>query len=243
MKRCTALIICISLSCLFIQAQDVYFNEGDSIVHDEGYITFPDSLAMDSIEVADEALVITGKEFRPDSNKAILYAAIFPGLGQIYNRKYWKLPIVYGGFLGCIYAITWNSGAYNGYRDAYNSFADQRAEKSTNVVWQDYVSMWRVTSLTDAGINWRDAKAWPASDATSFSEYLKNGKDNFRRYRDLSYIVTVAVYALCIIDAYVDAELFDFDISEDLSFRVDPVVSPGTSVSPQLFGLRCSITF
>lgn len=58
------------------------------------------------------------KEFKPDPNKALLYALV-PGLGQIYNRKYWKLPLVYGAFMGCMYAITWNNKNYKDYSTAY----------------------------------------------------------------------------------------------------------------------------
>ena len=57
-------------------------------------------------------------EFKPDPNKALLYALV-PGLGQIYNKKYWKLPLVYGAFMGCMYAITWNNKNYKDYSGAY----------------------------------------------------------------------------------------------------------------------------
>ena len=80
-------------------------------------------------------------------------------------------------------------------------------------------------------------------DNTQFQNALKNQKDYYRRYRDLSIIITVGVYALSIIDAYVDAQLFDFDISPDLSMRVEPVVSPRTSRTSELYGLNCSLKF
>ncbi len=78
---------------------------------------------------------------------------------------------------------------------------------------------------------------------SSFQDRLKRQKDYYRRYRDLSIIITVGVYALSIIDAYVDAQLFDFDISPDLSLRLEPVVSPETSVTPRTYGLNCSLKF
>ena len=84
------------------------------------------------------------KEFKPDPNKALLYALV-PGLGQIYNRKYWKLPLVYGAFMGCMYAITWNNKNYKDYSTAYfdimadyqKVLAAEKEGKEYNGPWQD----------------------------------------------------------------------------------------------------------
>ena len=78
---------------------------------------------------------------------------------------------------------------------------------------------------------------------SNFKDRLKRQKDYFRRYRDLSIIITVGVYALSIVDAYVDAQLFDFDITPDLSMHVEPTVTPKTSVTPRTYGLNCSLKF
>ena len=78
---------------------------------------------------------------------------------------------------------------------------------------------------------------------SNFKDRLKRQKDYYRRYRDLSIIITVGVYALTLVDAYVDAQLFDFDISPDLSMRVEPVVTPKTSVTPRSYGLNCCLKF
>jgi hypothetical protein len=213
-------------------AQDVPALEGDSIIAAESISTFSDSLVLNNIQMekALQAIIPKQKDFKPDPTKAVIYSAIFPGLGQIYNRKYWKLPIVYGGFLGCVYAITWNGNQYNGYKNAYNDFTDNN--DATNS-WVDYIPY-----------SWRKLEGeWDAQRINNFSRTLKNQKDFHRRNRDLSYIVTVGLYLLCMVDAYVDAQLFDFDISPDLSLRLDPIVLPQTMSNARTFGLQCSLTF
>ncbi|MDO4704453.1 DUF5683 domain-containing protein [Tannerella sp.] len=169
--------------------------------------------------------------FKPNPKKAVIYSAIFPGLGQVYNRKYWKLPLVYGGFMGFIYAVTWNNKNYRDYSEAYlHVVTDDPTKPDTwHSSWQNFVP---------AG---RDPKDYIAN--ANFRSNLKSGKDYYRRYRDLSIILTVAWYFLCIADSYVDAQLFDFDISSDLSMRLEPMIIPRTSYSPQLYGLNCSIKF
>jgi hypothetical protein len=204
-----------------IRAQDVRLGESDSVK-----VLFLDSVAT---TIGKDAAALSVEPFKPNPNRAVIYSAIFPGLGQIYNRKYWKLPIVYGGFLGCVYAITWNGNQYNGYKKAYNDFTDtNEATKS----WEAYVPY-----------SWGKYEDWDAQRKEYFNRSLKNKKDFYRRNRDLSYIITIGVYAICMIDAYVDAQLFDFDISQDLSLRLDPVIIPQTAANKSIFGLQCSLTF
>lgn len=172
-------------------------------------------------------------EFKPDPKKAVLMALV-PGLGQIYNRKFWKLPIVYGGLMGCMYAVTWNNRNYQDYSTAYKDIMMDAEEPNRPVEefhtsWQDFL-----------GVGY-DPKEWVTN--TNFQTQLKNRKDYYRRYRDLSIIITVGVYALSIIDAYVDAQLFDFDISPDLSMHWEPSVTPQTAYSSRSYGLSCSIKF
>jgi hypothetical protein len=223
-----------------MQGQNTRPAKNDSIIIVSSSVEY----VMDSVEVDTakannrSSLVLRAEEFKPNPTRAVLYSAIFPGLGQLYNRKYWKLPIVYGGFLGCVYAITWNSTQYNGYKNAYNDFTDK--DPGTNS-WEAYVFFsWKRESDQ---YKWQDQSTWTSSQATTFTNVLRSKKDYFRRNRDLSYIVTVGVYALCMIDAYVDAQLFDFDISQDLSIRMDPIIIPQTTANPGVLGLQCSITF
>lgn len=188
--------------------------------------------AADSIKVPE---LKHHKEFKPEPNKALLMALV-PGLGQIYNRKYWKLPIVYGAFMGCIYAVTWNNKNYGDYKNAYFDvvldYNKVREDSNYDGPWSD---SWTVF------VPYGDEKTYVMN--SQFRDNLKRRKDYFRRYRDLSIIITAGVYALSIVDAYVDAHLFDFDISPDLSLHWSPEVSPRTSQTPASYGLNCSFKF
>ena len=218
----------VGFSAVNLQAQDNFSIENDSIQVSEEWIASPERLDVDSLPDYPEA-----KEFKPNPTKAVIYAAVFPGLGQIYNRKYWKLPLVYASALGCVYAVTWNGTQYRGYKNAYRDFRDD--DPTTNS-WKDY--NYRYYGGSD-----EQPDQWSSSAATGFANRLKSGRDNFRRNLELSYIVSVGAHLIWMIDAYVDAQLFEFDISEDLSLKVGPVLfEPGLATS-QSFGLRCSITF
>jgi hypothetical protein len=223
-----------------IKAQDSFIVERDSLSEGAGFLTFPDSVVMDASSVKKKIETVAPKEaaFKPNSTKAVIYSAVFPGLGQIYNRKYWKLPIVYGGFLGCYYAISWNGNQYNGYKDAYRDFTHdiQPGSQGGTHAWKDFLP-YSMIGMDD------DPLKWPDSERTWFRSALKNKRDYYRRDFELSIIVTVGLYALCMIDAYVDAQLFDFDISQDLSLRFDPVIMQETASRARTFGLQCSFTF
>lgn len=205
-----------------------------ALASDSVEVMAPDStvqavlMAADSAGVPDVRMKLA---FKPNPTKAVLFALI-PGMGQIYNRKYWKLPIVYGGLMGCMYAVTWNNKNYKDYSTAYKDIMYDAAThpddpEAWSNSWQILTSMDKETAINDS----------------NFKDRLKRQKDYFRRYRDLSIIITVGVYALSIVDAYVDAQLFDFDISPDLSMRLEPVVSPKTKVTPGTYGLNCSLKF
>ena len=170
-------------------------------------------------------LNVETKVFKPNPTKAVIYSAIFPGLGQIYNRKYWKLPIVYGGFLGFSYAIAWN-GRY--YTDYSNGFKDIMDEDPATDSWKNFLPYGQDPESVD--------KEW-------LKTVLKRRKDFYRRYRDLSIIGTIAMYALSMVDAYVDAQLFDFDMSTDLSFRIEPTIIQKNDYLANSFGVQCSFHF
>lgn len=210
------------------------------ITNDSLSVLTPDSLSIMAPDSVTEGY-LSGEEiqlppkvsltpFKPDPNKALLYGLI-PGLGQIYNRKYWKLPLVYGAVVGCTYAISWNNRNYSEYAGAFKDIHKEQL------------------SLTDSWVNFVPARyqtdeeklAWAQSSEASTQ--LKRGKDYYRRYRDLSIIISAGLYLISILDAYVDAQLFDFDISPDLSMRVEPAVTPRTVHSPQTYGVNCSIKF
>ena len=152
------------------------------------------------------------KTFSPSPRAAVLWA-IIPGGGQVYNRKYWKVPIIIGGMTALYYAISWNNNNLLEYAKAYSDIKSD--DPMTNDSWIAFVP----------------AGADPNSYRTngSFQETLRHGRDFYRRNRDLSIIVAVGVYALSIVDAYVDAELAHFDISPDLTLRATPSYIPSTT--------------
>lgn len=203
--------------------------------------TTPDSAVQAVLSAADllPQPEVKFETFKPDPNKAILYALV-PGLGQIYNRKYWKLPLVYGAFMGCMYAITWNNKNYKDYSTAYfDIMADYSKVLHAQYEGQTYTGPWS-ESWT---IFVRRGEESSYVSNTQFQENLKRRKDYYRRYRDLSIIITAGVYAISIIDAYIDAQLFDFDISPDLSMHWSPEVTPKTRYTSASYGLNCSLKF
>lgn len=143
--------------------------------------------------------------FKPDPTRALWLGLILPGGGQIYNRKYWKLPIIYGGFLGCTYALSWNNQMLSDYSQAYLDIMDDDPNTKS------YEKMLPI----NFNMSGREEQ---------FKEIFKNRKNYYRKYRDMSILAFVAVYALSVIDAYVDAELSSFDISEDLSLQLQPTI-------------------
>ena len=158
---------------------------------------------IDSLATRIDALLTP--PFRPDPVRALWYSLVLPGAGQIYNHKYWKLPIIYGGFLGCAYALSWNNQMLSDYSQAYLDIMDDDPNtKSYEKMLPLHYSM--------------------AGREEQFKEIFKNKKNYYRKYRDMSIMAFAAVYALSVVDAYVDAELSSFDISEDLSMRVRPSV-------------------
>ena len=167
---------------------------------------------------------IDQKIWVPNPTKATWLALVIPGGGQIYNRKYWKLPIFYGGFAGCAYALTWNSKMYKDYSTAYKDAMNGNMQSSS------------ITDLLPPGYKISE---------TQLKELLRKRKDTYRRYRDLSIFAFIGVYLLSVIDAYVDAELSNFDITPDLSMKVEPAVinTQTSNSSNRSVGLQCSFRF
>lgn len=145
--------------------------------------------------------------------KATMYSAVLPGLGQIYNRKYWKVPIVYAGFATLAYFIDLNNEQYLRFKTAY---------------------LYRIDG---------DETTIDEFEGKYSEQALQSGKDTYRRWRDLNIIAVFGLYAFQIIDATVDAYLFDYDIGDELSLRVTPTVIGNDfnlAVSP---GLSCTFKF
>ena len=168
--------------------------------------------------------------WKPNPQRALWLALVIPGAGQIYNRKYWKLPIFYGGFMGCIYALTWNNMMYKDYSQAYLDISDDDPGTAS---YNKFLHLGKQIKTT--------------ADEERYQKIFKSRKDKYRRWRDLSFFVMLGVYAVSVIDAYVDAELSQFDISRDLSLKVEPTVLPNHSGSNwldgQSLGLSCTLNF
>lgn len=206
-----------------------------------------DSLAVESLSLEDSITIDSASlskalapkalrkkrnwaTWRPDTKRAMWLALVLPGAGQIYNRKYWKLPIIYGGFVGCAYAMSWNNQMYHDYSQAYLDIMDD--DPNT----QSYNQFLHLGAKIDA------------SNIERYKEIFRKRKDRYRRWRDMSMFVMIGVYAFSVIDAYVDASLSEFDISDDLSLRVEPTVINNNQrtrnpLRSSTLGLQCSLTF
>ena len=242
--RATVIAILMWIGCLGGYAQtaadadSIFAISSDSVLLQELELVLADTVAVtDTIQPSLSILQppVSTKQKRdwstwtPDPQRALWLALVIPGGGQIYNRKYWKLPIVYGGFLGCIYALTWNNMMYKDYSQAYLDIMD---DDPTTASYEKFLHLGR--QIDD-------------SNRERYKTIFKSRKDKYRRWRDMSLFVMVGIYALAVIDAYVDAELSVFDISRDLSLKVQPTVISNPVVENPLYasslGINCKLNF
>jgi hypothetical protein len=160
-------------------AQDSLVVERDTLIAEA-----PDTVAIKSY----------AKRYSP--RKAILYAAILPGLGQIYNKKYWKLPLVYGGFYAIGYAINYYNNLHTEYKGHlfYNLENGREGENDENIE----------TGLTTG--------------------QLRNIVDKARRERDFMIILMGGMYLLQMVDAHVDSHLKEFDVNPKLQVSIEPTM-------------------
>ena len=165
--------------------------------------------------------------FNPDPQRALWLSALCPGLGQIYNRRYWKLPIVVGAFVGLSYGASWNNRMYKDYSRGYRDVMDDDPDT------RSYMDFFPPT-VQESDLD----KAW-------LQKVMKNKRDYYRRYREICIISMVGVYLINIVDAYVDASLAHFDISPDLTLDVSPAAIDNTAIGGRLpsLGLQCAISF
>jgi hypothetical protein len=214
----TAEIWFISLFGIVLNAQNV--NEKREIVQDS-----TNRLPEKSLQKESQVSIDTVQKpvYMPNPSKIVWMGAVVPGWGQILNRKYWKLPIVYGGLLGCYYAYSWNASRYNSYHTAYLDIID--SDPTTNSFLDILPEGYTLESI---------------GGTSRYTTILKTGQDQFRRQRDLSVIVSVAFYALTLVDAFVDAQLYGFDISPDLSLEIKPIYLRNNVDASGSFGMQCS---
>ena len=156
--------------------------------------------------------------------KATTLSLICPGAGQIYNKSYWRAPIVVGGLASMVYVIDWNNRGFQRFKTAYSLRADfeHNPDKYPEGVSPDEFK------------------------GRYSASYLKNLRDSYRRNRDLSLLLTAGVYIFQAVDAHVDAHLKDFDISDELSVELHPIFDyQHTQIngSYPVFGVNLNITF
>ncbi|MFN2395449.1 MAG: DUF5683 domain-containing protein [Bacteroidales bacterium] len=160
------------------------------------------------------------EEKKPEAHsplKATMLSVALPGLGQAYNGRYWKIPVIYAGFTGVWYAVNLNNNFYQSYRRSY--FASVDGNPNTTSEFPEFIS----------------------------SEQLRNRMNTFRRFLEIAYITGAALYILNVLDATVDAHLLDFDVSEELGMNLQPAIIPalhGTGNSMNTYaGLRLTFRF
>ena len=151
-----------------------------------------------------------------DPMKATMLSVVFPGGGQIYNRKYWKLPIVYAGFGALFYAINFNSDNHQKYYKAYMDFTDDIKETDSYI---------KLISLDPEKYKY-DPVLYPDSYNSQLADKVEgllfSYVDSYKRYRDLSFILTGAWYILQILDANVDASLMNYNVNDNLELTLAP---------------------
>ena len=241
----TAVVLCCALRAQVVVESDDIDESDEFAITPDSILLHPEAVEAENLQklvidaqpvdsLAQVALDQLQQPFVPDPIRAMWLSLILPGAGQIYNHKYWKLPIIYGGFLGCAYALSWNNQMLRDYSQAYLDIMD--SDPNTN----SYEKMLPM----GYDISGREAQ---------FQEIFKNKKNYYRKYRDMSIFAFAAVYIIAVIDAYVDAELSTFDISRDLSMRLQPAVISTEHVqiatrhhnalSHQSFGLALRLPF
>ncbi|MFV0506210.1 MAG: DUF5683 domain-containing protein [Bacteroidales bacterium] len=154
---------------------------------------------------------------------ASLYSAIFPGLGQIYNEAYWKVPIVYGLLGSMLYVVYFNDNQYKLFRKSYLDLTDA----DPNTIYYQNIASWK----------------WMIKDKQNFASRLNTASSSARRNRDYMIIWTVVAYLAQIIDASVDAHLFSFDDSESLAYRISPAPLLDIASGKSYLGLNFVLTF
>ena len=136
------------------------------------------------------SLSISSQKIQKDKSpkKAAIYSAVIPGAGQIYTKKYWKIPIIYGGLITSGYFIKDNQDNYTMYKEAALISIENNYEDQLDFTYSELITL----------------------------------KDYYRRNREISYFSFIGIYILNIVDASVNAHLFNFDVSDDISFNIRP---------------------
>ena len=178
-------------------------------------------ICIEQVSFAQDTLSYTKphkQKFKAEPLKATMLAVALPGAGQIYNRKFWKIPLVYAGFGLLFYSAGFNSRNYTTYMIAYQDFTDviPETDSYTEVIPAD-------PATYDPVLH---PETYNPSDAAYYEEGLLRMVDYYKRYRDLSYIGIAAWYLISILDANVDASLYNFDVTDNLDITIAPALMP-----------------
>lgn len=223
MKRALALMLGAMLALVSLAQGNVLLDRdiasGDTIILGDS-TTLLTGTTLKSPQASDLAV-----KFNPNPMRAMWLSALCPGAGQIYNRRYWKLPIVIGAFVGLTYGTSWNNRMLNDYSKAYRDITDN--DPNTRSYMDFYPPTVQESDL----------------DKTWLTSTLKSRKDYYRRYRDICIIGIAAVYLLNVVDAYVDASMMHFDVSPDLSMDWGPAVIDNQHSRLPSIGLGCHVNF
>lgn len=168
-------------------------------------LTVFQSFSQEEIIVkANDTIVQKTIDFNPLSPaKAAFYSAVLPGMGQAYNKKYWKIPIVYAALGTGIYAYTWNNDNYQKYRDAYKLRINGKPDDYDGLNGNPFLS----------------------------EDTLTSAQKSYKSDRDLSILITVGLYVLQIVEASVNAHLLQHNVDDNLSFKPKMIKNKVTNKS------------
>ena len=204
------------LSLLFFLTVTSYSQEEEQ-PEEKATDSISNALSTDVLMMNDSLTVKKTRNINPLApSKAAFYSAVLPGLGQIYNKRYWKVPLVWGAIGGSVYAYTWNNDNYKRFRTAFKR---------------------RQAGFTDDEFNGEGI--FPLLDDGD----LENQQERFQRDRDLWLVLTIVAYSLNIIDANVDAHLKQFNIDNNLALDFEPYLDLNAVTNNPTYGMTLTIKF
>lgn len=218
-KNSIVILLILCFTCSVFAQQDSI----PAIKEDQQIDSVKTELKKDGI-IMQEAVLKKKVEINPLAPaKAAFYSAILPGLGQIYNKRYWKVPIVYAALGTSIYAYDFNNSRYKRFRTAFK----RRQAGFTDDEFYD------LPPINDV----------PPTSPEFSTSALQDAQEKYQRDRDLMLLVTIGLYALNIIDANVDSHLKQFNVDDNLSFDIQPYLDYNNITAEPNYGMALTIKF
>ena len=209
---------CVAAMLFFLQTANA-----QNVTKNDSVIVVPtDSVIVVQSDTVIAAKTSTVEVARHSPRKATIYSLILPGLGQAYNKKYWKIPVIYAGLGTLVYFIVTNNKEYVLWRDAYRWKLHKAADSTFAPVTNPYLI--------------------PKYESYNAADYLVM-TNYYRRNLEVSVMFTAVLYILNVVDAAVDAHFFDFNISDDLTMHWQPYMNPTPMASRQSGGFRLTLSF